>query len=273
MSDIWNADIYSQFLDLRTLPARDLLSAIPNTFQPKTVYDLGCGSGNSTVLLKHRWSDAQIIGFDASPAMLAEAESLYPSINFIEGNIEDFSPMEKVDCIFANASLQWLDEHQIIIPKLIACLRTKGILAIQMPNNFHAATHQVGIEILQNHEAWRPLIKKLRYRKLTQPLYHLPFYYDVFTKINATVLRLWETEYFQELNNYSEIYNWIKGTGLRPILSVMSEEDQILFENSYIKAIAKEYPLQANGKVLLPFRRVFMVGESRYPSSRSSEVF
>lgn len=259
MKDIWNASIYSQFLDLRTLPARDLLSAIPDTFQPRTIYDLGCGPGNSTILLNHRWPDAQIIGLDASPTMLAEAKSLYPNINFIEGDIKDFSPVEKVDCIFANASLQWLDEHQVIIPKLIGCLHSEGILAIQMPNNFHAATHQVGIEVLQSHEAWQPLITKLRYRKLTKPLYCLPFYYDVFIKANATVLQLWETEYFQELDNHSEIFNWIKGTGLRPVLYAMSEEDQKLFADAYIEAIAKEYPVQANGKVLLPFRRLFMV--------------
>ncbi len=41
MTDFWNAKTYTQFLDLRTRPARDLLAAIPDSFQPKTVYDLG----------------------------------------------------------------------------------------------------------------------------------------------------------------------------------------------------------------------------------------
>lgn len=51
MNNSWNLEIYSQFLDLRTRPARDLLAAIPNSFQPKVKY-LGCGPGNSTILLK-----------------------------------------------------------------------------------------------------------------------------------------------------------------------------------------------------------------------------
>jgi trans-aconitate 2-methyltransferase len=49
MTDSWNAKIYSKFLDLRTRPARDLMSAIPDFFQPKIVCDLGGGPGNSTI--------------------------------------------------------------------------------------------------------------------------------------------------------------------------------------------------------------------------------
>jgi trans-aconitate 2-methyltransferase len=119
MSDTWNAKTYSQFLTLRTRPARDLLAAIPDSFQPKTVYDLGCGPGNSTILLNQRWPCAKIIGLDSSPNMLQEAKNTYPKLNFIEGDIASFSPVQRADCLFANASLQWLDQHEILIPKLL----------------------------------------------------------------------------------------------------------------------------------------------------------
>jgi trans-aconitate 2-methyltransferase len=260
MEDSWNAKNYSQFLDLRTRPARDLLSYIPASFQPKTVYDLGCGPGNSTILLKNRWPHAKIVGLDSSPAMLKEARASYPDIHFMEGDIAHFSPQEKIDCLFANASLQWLDEHETLIPKLLQTINPGGAFGIQMPNNFHSPSHQVTVRILQSNIAWRPLLNNLRYGILTEPLYKLTWYYDLLIKSGAGSLQLWETSYFQEMSDHREIFDWVKGTGLRPVLSAMDSDYQAQFADAYIKAIAREYPRQTNNKILLPFRRIFMCG-------------
>lgn len=259
MTNSWDAKIYSQFLDLRTRPARDLLSAIPNSFQPKTIYDLGCGPGNSTILLKNRWPHAKIIGIDSSPDMLEEAKKTYSDIDFIKGDIADFSPLEKVDCLFANASLQWLDKHEVLIPKLLQSLNSGGVFGVQMPNNFHSPSHQVTIKILQSRETWQPFLKNLRYGILTEPFYKIPWYFDLLTKLGASFLQFWETEYFQEMSDYQGIFDWVKGTGLRPVLSAMDAETKVQFTHAYIEAIAKEYSLQENNKILLPFRRIFMV--------------
>lgn len=94
MSDTWNAKIYSQFLNFRTRPAQDLLAAIPDSFQPKMVYDLGCGPGNSTILLKQRWPQARIVGLDSSLNMLKEAKAAYPELDFVEDDIaSDLNPI------------------------------------------------------------------------------------------------------------------------------------------------------------------------------------
>ncbi len=260
MTDVWNAKIYSKFLELRTRPARDLLSAIPDYFQPKTVYDLGCGPGNSSILLKNRWPQARIVGLDSSPNMLKEAKDSYPELDFIKGNISDFAPIEKIDFLFANASLQWLNEHEILIPRLLELINSGGAFGIQMPNNFHSPSQQVTIRLLQGNTVWQSLLKNLLYGIQTEPFYKLPWYYDLLTRAGTHSLQLWETVYFQEMPNHHSIFDWVKGTGLRPVLSAMDIENQDLFAKAYVKAIAKEYPLQVNNKVLLPFRRLFMVG-------------
>ncbi|KTD55694.1 trans-aconitate methyltransferase [Legionella santicrucis] len=262
MEDIWNAKIYSQFLELRTRPALDLLNAIPSSFQPKIVYDLGCGPGNSSILLKQRWPSAEIIGIDSSADMLNKARSTYADIEFIQGDIAHFSPPEKIDCIFANASLQWLSEHRSLIPKLLGLLNSGGILAIQMPNNFHLPTHQVIIKLLQTHHEWRPFLKQLIYGELSKPLYHLPSYYDLLSASSYTV-HLWETIYYQEMEHFQAIFDWVKGTGLRPILTSMNEMDVQLFSKKYIQEISKKYHLQKNNKILLPFQRIFMIGSKK----------
>lgn len=263
MNDIWNAKIYSQFLELRTRPACDLLHAIPSSFQPKIVYDLGCGPGNSSILLKERWPSAKIVGLDSSADMLSKASSTYPDIDFIQGDIANFSSSEKIDCIFANASLQWVPDHNTLFPRLLGLLNSGGILAIQMPNNFHLPSHQVIIKLLHMHEEWLPHAKHLIHGALSKPLYNLLSYYDLLSASFSYPLHLWETIYYQEMENVQAIFDWIKGTGLRPLLASMNEEETQLFSKQYIQEISKEYHLQENNKVLLPFQRIFMISAKK----------
>lgn len=258
MTHTWSAEVYSQFLDLRTRPARDLLSAVP-TIQPKVIYDLGCGPGNSTVILKDRWPGATVIGLDSSSDMIDQAKKSYPDIEFILDDIENFSPKEKIDCLFANASLHWLKQHEILFPKLLSFVNQGGVFAVQMPNNFHSPSHQAAVKVLQSKASWQPYLKKLFFAELKQPLFNLSWYYDVLMKAGVKSLQIWQTEYFQEMSSHKDIFDWVKGTGIRPALSAMNAADQSEFEKNYIDMISKEYLPQANKKILLPFRRVFMV--------------
>ncbi|MBB71013.1 MAG: trans-aconitate methyltransferase [Legionellales bacterium] len=257
---IWNADTYAKFLTARTRPARDLLAAVPQDAAPAVIYDLGCGPGNSTVLLQQRWPHATIIGLDSSSTMLEAARKDYPEIDFIEGNIEHFAPDEQIDLLFANASLHWLEDHPILFSKLTQTLNPGGTLAVQMPNNFHLPAHQITIDLLQSRETWQPLLNTLQYGALTAPRFELANYYDILSNVGLTNILLWETTYYQEMPNSEAIFEWTKGTGLRPVLSAIDPADKDEFIDLYLKAIDKAYPKQANGKVLFPFRRVFMVG-------------
>jgi trans-aconitate 2-methyltransferase len=241
MEDIWDAKIYSQFLEFRTRPACDLLHAIPATFQPRVVYDLGCGPGNSSILLKQRWPSARITGVDSSADMLKQAQVTYANIRFIQGDIANFSPPEQIDCIFANASLQWLTDHPLLFPKLIKLLNPGGILAIQIPNNFHLPSHQVVIKVLQAHPQWQPFLNQLIYSELSQPHYHLPDYYELLSTSSTYPIHLWETTYYQELESFPALFDWIKGTVLRPILAGMNEKEVQLFTQTYITEISKKY--------------------------------
>jgi trans-aconitate 2-methyltransferase len=264
MSHTWDPNTYSKFLDLRTRPARDLLAAIPESLNPTLIYDLGCGPGNSTIILKNRWPEAQVVGTDSSIDMLETARKTYPEIEFLENNIENFEPNtknQKIDLLFANASLQWVDNHEKLFPKLLSYINKNGMFGFQMPNNFNAPSHQVSATVLQNNPDWRDILKTLRFGKLNEPLYKLNNYYDLLIKSGAKDLQLWETEYFQEMDNYAAIFEWVKGTGARPILSAMDAANQAKFTEAYIKAISTEYPTQSNGKILLPFKRLFMVGQ------------
>ena len=76
----WNPSLYLEFADERTRPAAELTARIAQ--QPvKLAVDLGCGSGNSTALLRAAWPEARIIGVDNSAAMLAQRAKRFPIVS------------------------------------------------------------------------------------------------------------------------------------------------------------------------------------------------
>src|SRR5258708_29344930 len=119
MAFTWNPEQYEQFLDARTRPALDLLAQVKFE-NPKIIYDLGCGTGNITQIIKSRWSNSSVIGVDNSEAMLDQARMVPAKIDWINADLRHWEPNpERLgDIIFSNATLQWLEDHRIIFQKL-----------------------------------------------------------------------------------------------------------------------------------------------------------
>lgn len=111
----WNPALYLQYGAERTRPAAELLARIPLD-EAATIVDLGCGPGNSTALLRHRWPSAHITGVDNSPAMLEEARAALPDCHFVEADIRQYKPAQPLSLIYANASLQWVPDHYTPLP-------------------------------------------------------------------------------------------------------------------------------------------------------------
>lgn len=130
MSD-WNPSLYLHFSAERSRPAVELLCQVPLE-NVEYVADLGCGPGNSTALLQQRWPAARITGIDSSPAMIAEARSALQTASSVEADIRNWQPVQALDLIFANASLQWLPDHYELFPHLVSLLNPQGVLAVQM---------------------------------------------------------------------------------------------------------------------------------------------
>ncbi|EKZ6359723.1 trans-aconitate 2-methyltransferase [Klebsiella aerogenes] len=244
----WNPSLYLKFADERTRPAAELTARIVQ--QPvKLAVDLGCGPGNSTALLRAAWPEARIIGVDNSAAMLAQAAKALPDCEFITANIEDWQPSEPADVIYANASLQWLTEHQTLFPRLVRQLANSGVLAVQMPDNWQEPSHTL----------MRQVAEELGFpERGRQPLPSVQQYYDMLTNSGCEV-DIWRTTYYHSLESHQAIVDWLQATGLRPYLQDLDEAEKNVFLERYLTLLQQHYPLQCNGKVLLLFPRLFIV--------------
>jgi trans-aconitate 2-methyltransferase len=137
----WSAAQYLKFEDERTRPARDLLAQVPADLVAGTVYDLGCGPGNSTELLVERFPGRGVRGVDNAGDMLKAARQRLPGVDFVECDLARWRPHEPAALLFANAVFQWLPDPVALMARLMDGLRPGGVLAVQMPDNRNEPSH------------------------------------------------------------------------------------------------------------------------------------
>jgi trans-aconitate 2-methyltransferase len=250
----WDAGLYLQFATERARPAADLISRV-NHRNPAQIVDIGCGPGNSTQMLHERWPQAAIMGVDNSAEMLVEAKAAHPEWNWVQADAATWKSEHLFDLVFSNAALQWVPNHAEVFPRLFQLVAPGGAFAIQMPGNFYAATHTIMAEVA--HEPlWRDILQNATEGIGVEPL---SSYYDLLHPL-ATSLDLWETEYLHILDSPEAILEWIRGTGMRPYLQALPNDQQRKqFQDLCLERFREAYPHRKSGKVLFPFRRIFMI--------------
>ena len=69
---------------------------------------------------------------------------------------------------------------------------------------------------------------------------------------------VWETTYLHVLSGPDPVYEWIRGTGARPVLQSLPDALRDRFAGEYKLRLREAYPEHSYGTVL-PFRRSFAV--------------
>ncbi|MEM6162005.1 trans-aconitate 2-methyltransferase [Erwinia sp. P6884] len=252
----WNPDLYRQFEAERTRPAKELVTRIPLR-DVQHITDLGCGPGNSTALLHQTWPQARITGLDSSQAMLEQALQRLPDCRFEQADIQAWQASSPQDLIYANASLQWLSDHDTLLPSLVEQLAKGGVLAVQMPDNLDQPTHSLMRKVAENGP-WQDKINHdpgHRKRLLTTEAY-----YDLLSSAGCTV-DIWRTTYYHVMSSHSAMVEWLRSTGLRPFLSPLQEEEQAAYLAHYLAELTAAYQPRQDGSVLMPYPRLFMVAK------------
>ncbi|WGL51826.1 methyltransferase domain-containing protein [Nocardioides sp. BP30] len=246
----WDPQHYLTYADERGRPFVDLVARI-GAVSPARVVDLGCGPGNMTRLLAQRWPGADVIGVDSSAEMVARARSDHPELRWIQADVRDW--LEPADVLISNAMLQWVPDHLALLPAL-AALAGEWV-AFQVPANFAEPSHTIPIELAASTE----------YVEHTAAV-ELPGSHDAATYL--AVLRddfevdAWETTYLHVLAGEDAVFDWVSGTGLRPILQALPEDLRERFVEEVKVRLRAAYPAR-DGVVVMPFRRIFVVGRRR----------
>jgi trans-aconitate 2-methyltransferase len=255
VSVTWNPQQYLKFGGERLRPAHELLARV-KLEAPRHIVDLGCGTGTVTALLRARWPDAQIIGVDNSEQMLDRARTALPNVAWELCDLAEWTPATPVDLLVSNAALHWLDDHATLFPRLLSHLRPGGVLAVQMPAQHDAPSHQIGYDLAESTR-WRDRLKGLVRRR---PILDPHEYYSLL-RPQVSSLELWFTEYVQTLSGDNPVAEFTKGSFVGTWLSTLSVDEAREFEADYRRQIATVYPAFSNGVTLFPFRRFFLIAQ------------
>jgi trans-aconitate 2-methyltransferase len=255
----WDPEQYLRFSDHRLRPALELLEHVPLP-SPRIVYDLGCGTGEITRGIAERWPAATVYGLDSSQEMLDKAAAAGGRVQWIHADVREWQPAAPPDLLFTNAMLQWVPGHGELFPRLLSLLAPGGCLAAQMPLSWDAPSHRLMRETLATGgpggtSLGSPAVQQAAARKWVDSAEE---YYDLLVD-RTTSLDIWETEYLQVLQGDDPVLEWVKGTGLRPILSGLDDAERALFLETYSRKLREVYPKRSNGRTLYPFRRLFIV--------------
>lgn len=247
----WDPEQYARYSDQRSRPFFDLVAQV-SAESPGSVVDVGCGSGELTVTLAQRWPSATVRGLDSSPEMIGRAPT-GPGVGFRVQAAEDFDA-RGTDVLVSNAALQWVPRHRELLVSWAGQLNDDGWIAFQVPSNFGAASHRLMRELAES-DAWRGRLHGVLRGALAvdEP----DAYLDLMTA-QGLQADVWQTQYLHVLQGDDPVLEWVRGTGLRPVLAALDDDDADRFSAQYAALLRQAYPRRPYGTVF-GFLRTFVV--------------
>ncbi len=255
----WTPDAFATLDVLRRRPVIDLTAALPSSLAPRSVVDLGCGSGQLSRLLAARWPQADVLAVDHSRAMLRWAADTPSAVRYHHADLAVWRPHWPVDLAISAGGLHHLAGHDRLFPELLQSLGPGGVLAAALPRPQDQTAHRLLLETAADgpwadrlHDAWpaAPLTDGRRYGAQD--------YYDWLSP-QAAAIDLWETEYFHAIDGDVPLLQWLHQPALAPVMDRLTGPELDGFLAAYRRRLEAAYPEHSSGNTLIPIKWLFVV--------------
>jgi len=258
----WSPQQYNKFQQQRTAPFNELLNLVKRRDHTRFI-DLGCGTGETDVLILTKFPDSDVLGCDNSLEMLEKARNLqksYPGkLKFEFTDIQNlpakYFTQPKFDVLISNAALHWIPNHSHLIPHLLNLIDSgSGQVAIQVPTNltqeFYVMLDKTAdLPIFDAHlKGWR--------RKWE--LLEMDEYANILWRAGFKDILIYEKVFPHVLEEPSQVVEWIKGSGMLAYTSKLPSHLHDKYAEEFLQKILEKHPKQQ--ELLFPFRRLFIYG-------------
>jgi trans-aconitate 2-methyltransferase len=248
----WNPGTYNKFKTERFAPFYDLLALI-KVKAAMNVIDLGCGTGELTRKLADMLPGSTILGIDSSREMLHDSKAFEnQQVSFECTSIEEqLSTDEKWDLVFSNAAIQWVDNHEKLLPKIISTIKANGQLVIQIP----AQHHNVSNIMLNGLAGEEPFGTILQNWKRDSPVLDIDTYAKIFFENGSKSITAYEKIYPLVLQDADALFDWVSGTALIPYTEKLEGKNRQDFIHEYRKRLQSKFE---KSPVFYPFKRIIL---------------
>ena len=253
----WQPAQYAQFRDERSRPFYDLAALVERAPHMR-VTDLGCGTGELTAWLHEELGAGETVAIDSSPVMLAEsAPYMRPGMRFEQADIMEAAGRYAgaFDLVFSNAALQWILDHETMLPRVASMVRPGGQFAIQVPNNGAHFGHQVHATIAREQPYASALGGLVREDPVESPEWYATFLHD---RLGCTEQRVRLEVYAHPMESTRGIVEWVKGSVLTWYRERLPADLYVRFLAEYERRLVAE--LGDRSPYFYTFSRILMWG-------------
>ncbi len=123
---------YDAVASIQAEVAKTLVAAAADS-SPRSVLDIGCGTGFVLAQAAERWPEAQLTGLDIAPAMLREAQRKIPHLTILRADAGECDLTQSFDLIFSCMMLHWFAQPAEMLRRWRRWLTPQGSLYVAVP--------------------------------------------------------------------------------------------------------------------------------------------